>query len=75
MHLTATQALNNTYGEIIAAGYLTFDGGGAKNNTAATLYRHHSFDGRLRTEDGTMANYTMPKSPARSAASSRVARA
>ena len=60
MHLTATQALNNTYGEIVAAGYLTFDGGGAKNNTAATLYRHHSFDGKWQVEDGTRATYTMP---------------
>jgi filamentous hemagglutinin len=62
MHISFSQALNNNFSEIRAAGTLWADGGasGVATNTGLTLYRKHSFDGVIKTVDGTNVAYTMP---------------
>jgi filamentous hemagglutinin len=60
MTLTVSQLLNNQYGDIMASGFLKFDGGGRKVNEGATLYRNHTFDGKWTTENHTVTAYTMP---------------
>ena len=60
MHVTVGQTLMNQYGNIMANGVLTVDGGAAITNEGATLYRTHTFDGTWKTYDGDTTSYTMP---------------
>ncbi|QBQ36695.1 hemagglutinin repeat-containing protein [Pseudoduganella plicata] len=60
MHVTVSNVIDNRYGDIMARGALTIDGGAVITNTGATLYRAHTFDGTWRTGDGTVVNYQQP---------------
>jgi filamentous hemagglutinin len=60
MNLTVTGTLNNTYGEIRAAGSLNVGGGAAIVNEGATLYRKHTFSGTFTVENGTVTPWTHP---------------
>ena len=60
IRLTVSSAIENRFSDIKAKGSLIIDGGGTKNNTGATLYRTHSFDGRWKTVDGTITSYQRP---------------
>ncbi|NVM78453.1 filamentous hemagglutinin [Duganella sp. SG902] len=60
MYLTVGQALTNQYGNIMATGGLSIDGGAAITNEGATLYRTHTFDGTWTSDKGVVTPYTAP---------------
>ncbi|MBJ7313765.1 filamentous hemagglutinin N-terminal domain-containing protein, partial [Rugamonas sp. CCM 8940] len=60
MHLTVGQALTNRYGDIMATGAMTVDGGAAISNEGVTLYSTHTFDGKWYTDEHQEVAYTMP---------------
>lgn len=60
MHLSVSNAIVNSYGNIRARGSLSVDGRPAITNEGATLYRTHTFDGIWRSYGGTTTAYSQP---------------